>query len=124
MTPISAGTTYTNVGTAFNAFGENERSLALFQKVLAGDVDFAGAKDYDNMVREAKRQLEALYAGCGDNPSTEKLVKARCVLPGGQSVEIDTGMSEAAYAEKLFQTIARLEYMDISSHRRLDYRSS
>ena len=29
---ISAGTTYTNVGTAFNAFGEDERSLALFQK--------------------------------------------------------------------------------------------
>ena len=103
---------------------ESNETLALFQKVLAGDVDFAGAKDYDNMVREAKRQLEALYAGCGDNPSTEKLVKARCLLPGGQSVEIDTGMSEAAYAEKLFQTIARLEYMDISSHRRLDYRSA
>jgi len=103
---------------------ESNETLALFQKVLADDVDFAGAKDYDNMVREAKRQLEALYAGCGDNPSTEKLVKARCVLPGGQSVEIDTGMSEAAYAEKLFQTIARLEYMDISSHRRLDYRSA
>ena len=103
---------------------ESNETLALFQKVLAGDVDFAGAKDYDNMVREAKRQLEALYAGCGDNPSTEKLVKARCLLPGGQSVEIDTGMSEAAYAEKLFQTIARLEYMDISRHRRLDYRSA
>lgn len=29
---ISAGTTYTNVGTACNAFGENERSLAMFQK--------------------------------------------------------------------------------------------
>ncbi|ACV22844.1 Predicted ATPase [Slackia heliotrinireducens] len=28
---ISAGTTYTNVGTACNAFGENERSLELFQ---------------------------------------------------------------------------------------------
>ena len=103
---------------------ESNETLALFQKVLADDVDFAGAKDYDNMVREAKRQLEALYAGCGDNPATEKQGKARCLLPGGQSVEIDTGMSEAAYAEKLFQTIARLEYMDISSHRRLDYRSA
>ena len=29
---ISAGTTYTNVATAFNAFGENERSLELFRK--------------------------------------------------------------------------------------------
>jgi len=29
---ISAGTTYTNVATACNAFGENERSLELFRK--------------------------------------------------------------------------------------------
>lgn len=29
---ISAGTTYTNCGTALNAFGENEQSLALFEK--------------------------------------------------------------------------------------------
>ena len=32
---ISAGTTYTNVATACNAFGENERSLELFQKAAA-----------------------------------------------------------------------------------------
>ena len=29
---ISAGTTYTNAATAFNAFGENERALELFEK--------------------------------------------------------------------------------------------
>lgn len=29
---ISAGTTYTNIGTAYNAFGENERSLELFRR--------------------------------------------------------------------------------------------
>ena len=32
---ISAGTTYTNVATACNAFGENERSLELFRKAAA-----------------------------------------------------------------------------------------
>jgi tetratricopeptide (TPR) repeat protein len=32
---ISAGTTFTNVGTMFNAFGENERSLELFRKAAA-----------------------------------------------------------------------------------------
>ena len=32
---ISAGTTFTNVGTAFNAFGEHGRSLELFQKAAA-----------------------------------------------------------------------------------------
>lgn len=32
---VSAGTTYTNCATALNAFGENERSLALFEKAKA-----------------------------------------------------------------------------------------
>ena len=32
---MSAGTTYTNAATALNAFGENERSLALFDKAAA-----------------------------------------------------------------------------------------
>jgi tetratricopeptide (TPR) repeat protein len=32
---ISAGTTFTNIGTAYNAFGENERSLALFERAAA-----------------------------------------------------------------------------------------
>lgn len=31
---ISAGTTYTNIATAYNAFGEYERSLELFQSAL------------------------------------------------------------------------------------------
>ncbi len=32
---ISSGTTYTNVATAYNAFGENERSLEIFKKAAA-----------------------------------------------------------------------------------------
>ena len=32
---ISSGTTYTNVATACNAFGENDRALALFEKARA-----------------------------------------------------------------------------------------
>ena len=31
---ISAGTTYTNVGTALNAFGEDERSLVMFKRAV------------------------------------------------------------------------------------------
>ena len=103
---------------------ESNETVVIFQRVLASDIDFASAKDYDKMLREAKRQLEVLYAGCGDNPSAGKQVKARCELPGGQFVELDTGMSEAAYADRLFQTIARLEHMDISRHRRIDYRTA
>lgn len=32
---VSAGTTYINIATAYNAFGENEPSLRLFEKALA-----------------------------------------------------------------------------------------
>ena len=103
---------------------ESNVALVTFQKVLSGDVDFEEGDAYYPMLREAKRQLDALYAGCGGNPSNEKLVKARCELPGGQGVVIDTGMSEAAYAEKLFQTITRLEYMDLSKIRNREVRTT
>lgn len=32
---VSAGTTYTNIATAYNAFGENEKSIELFEKAKA-----------------------------------------------------------------------------------------
>lgn len=32
---VSAGTTYINIATAYNAFGENEKSIALFEKARA-----------------------------------------------------------------------------------------
>ena len=32
---VSAGTTYINIATAYNAFGENEKSIALFEKAKA-----------------------------------------------------------------------------------------
>jgi len=32
---VSGGTTYINVATAYNAFGENEKSITLFQKAMA-----------------------------------------------------------------------------------------
>jgi len=96
---------------------KSNRTLVMFQRVLADDVDFWESADYNPMLNEAKRLLDALYRECNDNPSPEKMAKARCELPGGQTVEIDTGMTEAAYAEKLFLTIARLEHMDVTLHR-------
>ena len=102
---------------------DSNAALVTFQRVLADDVDFMDAAAYYPTLTEAKQQLEALYAGCGDNPSTTKLAKARCALQGERSVEIDTGMTEAELASKLFQTIARLEYMDTAKHRRIDYRN-
>ena len=49
---ISAATTYTNTATAFNAFGENERSIALFEKARAV---------YESSPRTAPDLLGGLY---------------------------------------------------------------
>ena len=49
---ISAGTTYTNTGTAFNAFGDNERSLDLFRKA---------AKLYESSSHTRPELLGGLY---------------------------------------------------------------
>ena len=88
---------------------EANAAAVKFQLVVAGDVDFFGGADRRALLDEAKRQLEALYAGCANNPSSDKAAKATCPLGGGQTVEIDTGMSEAAYADRLYEMIVRLE---------------
>lgn len=49
---ISAGTTYVNAATACNAFGENERSLELFE---------AAARIYEHNERTAPHLLGGLY---------------------------------------------------------------
>ena len=49
---ISSGTTYTNVATACNAFGENDRALALFEKARAV---------YEATPRTAPELLGGLY---------------------------------------------------------------
>lgn len=49
---VSAGTTYTNCATAYNAFGENEKSLALFEKARAA---------YESNTRTDAKLLGGLY---------------------------------------------------------------
>ncbi|MBE6741892.1 MAG: tetratricopeptide repeat protein [Ruminococcaceae bacterium] len=49
---VSAGTTYTNIATAYNAFGENEKSIELFEKARAV---------YENNERTAPELLGGLY---------------------------------------------------------------
>ncbi|MBR1761843.1 MAG: tetratricopeptide repeat protein [Eubacterium sp.] len=49
---VSAGTTYTNIATAFNAFGENEKSIELFEKAKAV---------YEGNERTAPELLGGLY---------------------------------------------------------------
>ena len=49
---VSAGTTYTNIATAFNAFGENEKSIELFEKARMV---------YENNQRTSPELLGGLY---------------------------------------------------------------
>ena len=114
---VSAATRQTRAATRQAVNGELDgnrateanATLVKFQQVVAGDVDYFGGADRRALLNEAKRQLEALYAGCANNPSADKTAKATCTLAGGQTVEVDTGMSEAVYAERLFEIIVRLE---------------
>lgn len=49
---VSAGTTYTNIATAFNAFGDNEKSIELFEKAKSV---------YEGNERTAPELLGGLY---------------------------------------------------------------
>ena len=49
---VSSGTTYINAATAYNAFGENEKSIALFEKAM---------KVYEANERTAPELLGGLY---------------------------------------------------------------
>ncbi len=49
---VSAGTTYTNIATAYNAFGENEKSIELFEKAK---------KVYESNKNTAPELLGGLY---------------------------------------------------------------
>ena len=114
---VSAATRQTRAATRQTVNGaldgkratEANAELVKFQQVVSGDVDFFGGADRRALFNEAKRQLEALYASCANNPSTEKIAKATCSLGGAQTVEVDTGMSEVAYADRLYEMVVRLE---------------
>ena len=101
---ISSGTTYVNIATAFNAFGENEKSLKLFgkaRKIYEGnpntDPGLMGGL-YNNMALvcvSLKQYDEA--AGF-----YEKAMEAMTHVPGGELEQAITciNMAEAAEAEK------------------------
>ena len=111
---VSAGTTYVNVATALNAFGENERSLTLFQKALsayeeqeeknltAGQMTAPGGVDpallgglYNNMaLTEAalKRYKEA-------RAHFESALAKMKLAPGGELEQAITWLNIANVAE-------------------------
>lgn len=105
---ISSGTTYTNVATAYNAFGENERALSLFEKARAVYESTENTKPqllgglYNNMALtlvKLSRFAEAyvLY---------EKAMLEMAKVPGGVLEQAITclNIANAKEAEKGLQT--------------------
>ena len=101
---ISSGTTYTNVATAHNAFGDNERSLLLFEK--ARQVYESGAKTapqllgglYNNMALTyvaLKRFDEAM-------PLYQKAMAVMKQVPGGELEQAITYLNMANAVEDEF----------------------
>ena len=101
---VSAGTTYTNVATACNAFGENKRALALFEKARAV---------YESSPRTAPELLGGLYNNMALTCAAEgrfdeafalyeKAMDVMATVPGGALEQAITclNMADATAARK------------------------
>ena len=123
---ISSGTTYTNVATAYNAFGENERSLEIFKKAAAvyesisstpatllgglynnmalTCVSLGRFEEADALYKKALKQMEEVEGGALEQAITY-LNMADAVQAGTEASEAGTDEYDAA--EKKIE-----EYLD------------
>lgn len=101
---VSAGTTYVNVATACNAFGENERSIALFEKAKNAyentpntDPALLGGL-YNNMALT----LVSLARFAEAHALYEKALQTMATVPGGELEQAITylNIANAVEAEK------------------------
>ena len=89
---------------------EQNRDIAAFQRVIAGDVDFRPAASTAKLLETARQMLSALLAACEGHPRAG--VPAEMVwntTAGDQQVVMGTGLDEASFARKLEETIVRLQ---------------
>lgn len=88
---------------------QNER-IAVFQRVIAGDVDFRSAESTAKLLDMARRMLDVVLVRSGGHP--RESVPAEMTWKsggGGQKVVMDTGLDEASFARKLEEIIVRLQ---------------
>ncbi len=125
---ISAGTTYTNIATACNAFGDNEKALALFEKARtlyeSSSVtrsDLLGGL-YNNMgltltALKRFREAEALYQKALETMKTVpngELEQAITYLNMADALEAELG-TEAAEKQVFEDLDLALELLDTPS---------
>ena len=83
-------------------------SIAFAQSVIAGDVDFRPHDDRKLLLATALAQKAEILERTKGNPSTAADGSFTLKLSGGLSVELNLGISEAAYIERLDDMIMRL----------------
>ena len=83
--------------------------VAVFQLVVADNVDFRDREMHRAMIKEAREQLDALYVACHGQPRENVEATATLQLQSGQTISMPTGKSEVAFARQLEDIIVRLE---------------
>ena len=88
---------------------QNER-IAVFQRVIAGDVDFRSAESTAKLLEMARRMLGVILERSGGHPREGVAADMTWkTAAGDQKVVMDTGLDEASFARKLEEIIVRLE---------------
>ena len=89
---------------------EQNRDIAAFQRVIAGDVDFRPPASTAKLLETARQMLGAILAASGGHPRAG--FPAEMVwnnTAGDQQVVMGTGLDEASFARKLEEIIVRLQ---------------
>ncbi len=89
---------------------EQNRDIAAFQRVIAGDVDFRPSASTAKLLETARQMLHALLESCDGRP--REGFPADMVwntTAGDQKVVMGTGLDEASFARKLEEVIVRLQ---------------
>ena len=87
---------------------EENRRVAIFQSVIAGDVDFHDDATRRDLLAMAKRCLETVLVRCHGQPRTGQPCEITRSTTSGASVTMDTGHDEAGFVRKLEEMIVRL----------------
>ena len=87
---------------------EENRRVAIFQSVVAGDVDFHDDATRRDMLAMAKRCLETVLVRCHGQPRTGQPCEITRSTTSGASVTMDTGLDEVGFVRKLEEMIVRL----------------
>ena len=87
---------------------EENRRVAIFQSVIAGDVDFHDDATRRDMLAMAKRCLETVLVRCHGQPRVGERCEIKRSTSSGASVVMDTGLDEAGFVRKMEEMIVRL----------------